>query len=110
MVNREWGLLAEHAKSFDVALEFLSSAMAAFDALPNLIELAATFLAVARVAMQLGFPAGYDRQLLVEGVRNAARIFVENRLPRRVRETQVMLDALGADAIHRPEGGEQAET
>jgi tetratricopeptide (TPR) repeat protein len=91
MVQRERGLLAERWKSFELAFQLLSNAMAAFDALPNPIESATTFLAVARVAAQLGLPLVYERERLIETASGAARIFEENRLPHRQRETQELL-------------------
>ena len=108
MVERERGLLAERMQSFDLALKLFFSAIAAFEALPNPVESAATFLGAARAAAQLGFPAGYERESLIEGASSAERIFAESRLPRRLRETQALLSVLGAVAIHRREDGEQA--
>jgi len=101
MVERERGLLAEHRKSIELAFKLLSNAAAAFDVLPNPIESAATFLAVGRVAVQLGFPPGYDRERLIETASSAARLFEENQLPRRQRETQELLVVLEAPTIVR---------
>jgi tetratricopeptide (TPR) repeat protein len=96
MVERERGLLAEHRKSLELAFKLLSNSVAAFNALSNPIESAATFLAVGRVAVQLGFPPGYDRERLIETARNAVPIFEENRLPRRHQETLELLVVLDA--------------
>jgi tetratricopeptide (TPR) repeat protein len=96
MVERERGLLAEHKKSLELAFKLLSSAVATFDALPNPIESAATFVALGRVAVRLGFPPGYDRERLIKTAEGAVRLFEENQLPRRQREAQELLLALNA--------------
>jgi tetratricopeptide (TPR) repeat protein len=97
LVRRVQGLLAARRKLLGPALKLLSDAAAAFDALPNPIESASTFLAVASVAVELGFPPGYDRETLIETASRSARIFEQNRLPRRQRETQELLAILGAN-------------
>jgi tetratricopeptide (TPR) repeat protein len=101
LVERERGLLAERREAFGTALNLLTGARAAFDALPNPVESAATFLAIGRVAVQLGFPPSYDRNTLIETAGGAAALFEENRLPRRQRETQELLASLGVVTIQQ---------
>src|SRR5262249_20935462 len=95
MVERERGLIAEHRKSLELAFKLLTGAVAMFDGLPNPVEAAATFLAVADVAAKLGFPLGYDRERLIAIARRAVLTFEENRLPRRQREANQLLITLG---------------
>lgn len=86
LVRREAGRLALRQGRFKHSFELLNGAMAMFNSLPNPVEAASTFVDVASTAAQLGFPAGYDQEMIAGAAQRAALIFRENGLQHREQE------------------------
>jgi len=101
LTRREMGLLDESRSALGPALATLAETTREFEALPNPVEAAISGVAAGRVAVKLGFPAGFDPRAVAQSARGAASVFETNGVPRRLKEAQELLGMLASAASTR---------